>query len=162
MPTDSASQKIERPSVVTVIALWQFFRAALLITVACVLIGDPNSRWGSLGFWDLIYVASNGGGRPGLLSLPFAIYSIAVGIGLWFLKRWARVVLMVTSGIATLFWLRYLAFDWTLQESLRRAYSLGLQSGFQRQGVYMLIAADALVFLLLAFHPSIAETFGGR
>ena len=154
IPTERAPERIERPRIITVIALWQLFRAGLLLTVTCIVLTNPDAKWGPLGFWELVYITSNGG-RPSLLVVPFIIYAFAVGIGLWFLKRWARVALMITSGITALMWLRYLALNWALatQLSLFRP----LQPGLQQQSVYMLTATDALIFLLLAFHPGVVE-----
>jgi hypothetical protein len=157
--TYEAPERVERPPAIVGIALWQLVKGALLFGVACITLTNPNLKWGTIGFWELFYIASNGGGRPGLFTFVGSIYAIVVGIGLWHLRNWARRVLMLTSGIVGLMWIKYMALDYVIRASIPSRHGPTLHPGFEQQSVYMLAATDVVVFLLLAFQSGISEAF---
>jgi hypothetical protein len=149
-----------RPFTVTLIALFQFCKAGFLV-VLLVLIGIyPDMRFGSETFWEIVYVASNGAGKPGLLTPLIAIYAAVIGWGLWSLNKWARNLLMVTSGLSALRWVRYFGMNWAVSGTEVSRTFPSLKSGFEQQSVYLLVALEVLVFCCLAFGPDVAEAFG--
>lgn len=158
---DTLRQK-RRPGLVTLIALFQFSKAGFLLVVIALVLVHPEMQRGSLPFWGLVYVASNGGGRPGLVTLLVGIYSAIVGWGLWVLKPWARNILMVTSGLTTLRWIRYLSINAIIGDTELGRHVRTLKPGFEQQSVYLLVLLDALVFCCLAFYPDVAEAFGKK
>ena len=144
-----------RPGIVELVALYQFAKAALLIFTFALVVYYPSLRWESESFWQAVYVASNGGGKPGYQTLAVGLYAVAVGWGLWNLKKWARYCLMVTSGMTAALWIRYLSLNFALGWNSR-----GPKTGFERESVYMLIMVDVIVFCCLALYPDVAESFG--
>ena len=151
------SRKRIRPGAVEVLSFYQVAKAALIIPTAAFVICFPNTRWGSEWFWQAMYVASNGGGKPGYVTLLVGIYAALVGLGLWNLKKWARYCLMATSGTTAIRWIRYLALNWALgAETLD---SRTPKPGFERDSLYMLIATDVFVFCYLTFYPDVTEAF---
>lgn len=151
-----------RPGLVTLIALFQFFRAVFLLLVAALIWIYPDMKFGSLTFWEIVYVASNGAGKPGFLTPVIALYAAVIGWGLWSLNKWARNLLMVTSGLSAFRWIRYFAMDWAVSGTEVSRNLPSLKPGFEQQSVYLLVALDALIFCCLAFYPDVAEAFGKR
>ena len=151
-----------RPGLITLIALFQFSKAGLLLIVIALVLEYPEIQWGSLPLWGLVYIASNGAGRPGLVTLLIVVYSVIIGWGLWVLRRWARNILMVTSGLTTLRWIRYLSINAIISGTESGRHMRTLKPGFEQQSVYLLVLLDALVFCCLAFYPDVAEAFGKK
>jgi hypothetical protein len=83
--------------------------------------------------------------------IAFLVFSI--GLGLWFLKKWARNTLMITSGTTVVLWLRRLLLDWSLGTT-----TLKTEAG--QQSVYAVIMIDALILGCLALYPDVANAFG--
>ena len=150
------------PGIVTLIAVFQFLRGAVLFLVSAISWTHPDTQWGSLTFWGTVYVASNGGGRPGILTPITAVYAVIIGWGLWSLKAWARNLLMLTSGLTAIMWIRYLLFNQVIGGSELSKHVHGLRPGFEQQAVSALVLADSLIFCCLAFYPDVAEAFGRK
>jgi len=151
-----------RPGLVTLIALFQFAKAGFLLIVVALIWKFPDMRFGSLAFWEMAYVASNGGGKPGLLTPLVATYTAVIGWGLWNLKRWARSLLMVSSGITAFLWIRYFAVNSIFTGTEVARHIRSLRPGFEQESVHLLVALDAMLFLCLAFHPDVIDAFGGK
>ncbi len=146
----------QRPTPVTLIALFQFFRAAILLIVASVIWSYPGQRWGPTAFWVLFYIVSNGGGPPGIFAPFLAAYYVVVGYALLKLRKWARNILVVTSGFVSLMWIRHLLLNEVVKGT---SFFRQLKPGFEQQCVYGLIFVDGMIFLFLAFYPGVAEAF---
>jgi hypothetical protein len=149
-----------RPLAITLIALFQFARAGFILFVAVSTWLAPDAHLSSrLEIRVLTYVAARHNlPSPALIPVVLPIIAalpFALGCGLWFLKKWARNTLMITSGTTALLWIRYFAFDWALGDSI-------LKTELQRQIVYSVISLDAMVFCCLAFLPDVSEAFGQK
>jgi hypothetical protein len=149
-----------RPGPITLISLFEFVRAGFILVVAFAAWAAPNTHLTSrLDVKVLTYVAARRNLPPaGLIQvlMPLiAAFLIVVGCGLWFLKKWARNTLMITSGMTVVLWIKRLAFDWAIG-------AVTLQTELQRQIVYFVIIVDALIFGCLAFWPDVSEAFDER
>ena len=158
--TEPQSRLRTRPPTVALIALFQFCKAGFLFVLLALIWIYPDMKFGSETFWEIVYVASNGAGKPGVLTPVIAIYAAVVGWGLWSLNKWARNLLMVTSGLLTLRWIRYFAMNWMITGTEVSTHIRSLRPGFEQQSVYLLVALDGLIFCCLAFGPNVAEAFG--
>jgi len=92
-----------RPPCVTLLAPFQFLRAAIVLCVLLSVWEFPDSHLDSrLEVKALTYLATQHPLPEGLMIpvvLPLsAVYLSSIGVGLWRLKKWARNVLMITSG----------------------------------------------------------------
>jgi hypothetical protein len=148
-----------RPGIVALIALFQFSKAAFLILVVALVWQFPDMQWGSLTFWGIVYIASHGGGAPGFMTPLIAAYAAVIGWGLWSMKKWARNLLMITSGFSVVRWARYLFLNSVISGTELSKHLDSLKPGFEQQSVYVLILLDVLVFCCLAFYPDVAEAF---
>ena len=82
-----------------------------------------------------------------------AIFAFSVGWGLWFLKRWARNAVIITSAVTVVLWLRRFSVDWVLGATTRKTAQ-------GRQSVYVVVTIDAVILGCLAFYPDLAKAFG--
>jgi hypothetical protein len=132
--TSRSSPIMKRPSAVTALALFQFAKSLFLVLVVILAVAHSGPHWGSPTFWALSYLASHGGGLPSIFTLLSGAYAAIVGWGLWTLKRWARNLLMATSGLSALRWIRYFSVNAIvgsdLSELSNRAHFLS--TDFQR------------------------------
>ncbi|HTB95629.1 MAG TPA: hypothetical protein VK716_01355 [Terracidiphilus sp.] len=156
-----SSTKMERPTAVTALAFFQFAKSLFLVLVVILALGHSDSHWGSQTFWALSYLASHGGGLPSIFTPLSAAYAAVVGWGLWSLKGWARNLLMATSGLSALRWIRYFSVNAVigsdLSEMSNRAHFVS--TDFQRQTVYALVAIDLIVLGCLTLLPDVPEAF---
>lgn len=152
-------QQQTRPGPITLIALFQFSKAAFLFVVVVLVWLSPEMQWGSRTFWGSVYIASHGGGLPSFLTPIVAVYAAIIGVGLWRLQRWARNLLMVTSGLSAARWLRYFSLNWAIGGTGLGKHVNSLNSEFERQTVYVLVLIDIFVFLCLVYFPGVAEAF---
>jgi hypothetical protein len=157
--TEEKTKGKARPWPVTLIAVFQFSKSAFLFVLVALVWRSAGMQWGSNTFWGMAYIASHGGGAASFLTPLLATYAGIVGIGLWRLQKWARNLLMVTSGVSAIRWLRYFAINWTISGTELSRHVQSLNSEFQRQTVYVLVFLDAFVFLCLAFFPGVADAF---
>ena len=82
-----------------------------------------------------------------------AVYFAAIGWGLWRLQKWARNLVIATSGPTLLLWLRaVLVLEWALGEPL-------LRDQLTRQTVFILVLTNMLIFLCLTVYPDVAKAF---
>lgn len=95
---------MERPTGVTVLAILDFLGALILICAGLAfLLGMGIAGAGMMS-------QARGGGAflaglgaiGGVVFLVFAAISALIGIGLWKLKNWARIVTIVFSGLGIL------------------------------------------------------------
>jgi hypothetical protein len=147
-------QKTERPTSVTTIALLQFGKAWVLLTVAVVawVVPDAMRVYGS-DFSAVVYFAAHGKNPHGFLLPLVAGYVTVMGWGLWSLKGWARSSLMVTSGLTVAIWVRRLLFDQAMGDTT-------LKTPLEVQVVGFLLLADAITFFYLFFGVGVKRAFG--
>jgi len=152
-PDEANSDAIEptrpaRPFVLTLVAIYQcvfavlallYFRQMWLLHLA----HDPAS----LTTWDPFIE------NPFLFFLPpFAVFSIAMGWGIWRLQVWARHALIVTCGAAL----------WTWFRNAGRYHSLILKTAEDRHTFIPFLVIDAVILLILILYPEIGKTFSDR
>lgn len=91
---------MERPIGVTILAVLEFISAGfilllgLLLTVGLSALGAMG-RGGEGG--SILGVLAALGAAAGVLVMILAVIPLAIGIGLWKLKNWARIVVIVFS-----------------------------------------------------------------
>ena len=136
-----------RPLSITLIALFQFFRAGIILLIVLCLWIFPDANLSSrIDVKVLTYITARQPLPPAFLVpivMPVvAAYLAVTGFGLWFLKKWARNILMITSAVTSLMWIRGFMFYGALGEPL-------LETEMQRQTVLVVIMLDLLVFAYL-------------
>src|SRR5438876_9325397 len=108
-PIRSSEGRVKRPLGVMLVALWQFCKAGFLVLVAAIALAYPNAQPNfSVRVRELIYIAAHGTVPPAILLPVIALPVVAIGWALLRLKKWARVVLLASSGWMLGLWIRYL------------------------------------------------------
>ncbi len=97
---------MERPTGVTVLAVLNFLGAGLyaLLAVLFFLIGAGGAASGVLdemGGGAAAFLLGLGA-AVGVILLIFAAIGLAIGIGMWKLRNWARIVTIVLVGLSLL------------------------------------------------------------
>jgi hypothetical protein len=147
--------EIERPFPVTVIAHFQFVKAAFLLGVAALLQFVPDAIHSMPLLPFLLYVAAHGRDTHGFL-LPIAgLFVGFVGFGLWRLKPWARRSLIVSTGFMLVVWGHRFFAD-------RMDGIVTLKTPHEQQTVAMVLFLDAVVFLYMVAYDDIPRAFGKR
>lgn len=135
-----------RPLMVTLIALYEFVRAGVLL----------------IGLAALAMVRGSQASPAASLAMLFLVlwigYAIAIGVCLWMRVNWGRRVLIATSCWSVYrivrFQLLYTAASSVASESQMARLSSA------REVVYMMLAVNILIGMYLAFAPGVAEAFG--
>lgn len=136
-----------RPFVLTLVAIYQCVFAALLLlyfrmTWLLHQSHDPRSLTTLDPFIE----------NPFLFFLPpFAVFSVAMGWGVWRLQAWARHALIFTSGITIYFWFRD-----------ARYHPLFIKTAEDRHTFIPFLVIDAVILLILTLYPEIGKTFNDR
>ncbi len=97
---------MERPTGVTILAILNFLGAGLyaLLAVLFFLIGAGGAASGmmsEMGGGAAAFLLGLGA-AVGVILLIFAAIGLAIGIGLWKLRNWARIVTIVLVGLSLL------------------------------------------------------------
>ncbi len=97
---------MERPTGVTVLAVLNFLGAGLyaLLAVLFFLIGAGGAASGmmsEMGGGAAAFLLGLGA-AVGVILLIFSAIGLAIGIGLWKLRNWARIVTIVLVGLSLL------------------------------------------------------------
>ncbi len=97
---------MERPTGVTVLAVLNFLGAGLyaLLAVLFFLIGAGGAASGvmdEMGGGAAAFLLGLGA-AVGVILLIFAAIGLAIGIGMWKLRNWARIVTIVLVGLSLL------------------------------------------------------------
>ena len=97
---------MERPTGVTILAILNFLGAGLyaLLAVLFFLIGAGGAASGVLdemGGGAAAFLLGLGA-AVGVILLIFAAIGLAIGIGMWKLRNWARIVTIVLVGLSLL------------------------------------------------------------
>lgn len=120
---------MERPLGLALLALYEFSRAGLLLVLMAAVYVRPDALSDagpslrlliSLATDHIVTTQSHlGGGSLGVILL-FPLYAAAsaiLGCGVWFLKRWARIILLLSSGIALVRYFEGIMIrDWALRQ----------------------------------------------
>lgn len=143
-----------RPQGVTLIALWQFSKAVILVLAGTV--GLPylaaTSRPNHL-LVSIVYIAAHGQWLPAFLLPITAIIPAALGWGIYQLKPWARFALLISSGVTATRWISGLLFSvWALGEKI-------LPSAAARDTVAVLVIVDLIIFSYL-INSDVKRAFG--
>ena len=146
---------LERPFPVTVIAHFQFLKAAFLLGVAALLQFIPDAIHSMPLLPFFLYVAAHGRDTHGFL-LPLAgLFVGFVGYGLWRLKPWARRSLIVSTGLMLIVWGHRFFVD-------QMDDVVTLRTPHEQQTVAMVLFLDAVVFLYMVAYDDIPRAFGKR
>ncbi len=97
---------MDRPTGVTVLAVLNFLGAGLyaLLAVLFFLIGAGGAASGmmsEMGGGTAAFLLGLGA-AVGVILLIFAAIGLAIGIGMWKLRNWARIVTIVLVGLSLL------------------------------------------------------------
>ena len=113
---------MKRPLGVTLLALFEFLKAGFLLVLMAIVSKRPEALLGagpslrlliSLATSHIVTTASHLVGKSVGVTLLFPLYSVigvVFGCGLWFMKSWARTVLMWISGIYIVRYLQAIVF----------------------------------------------------
>jgi len=92
---------MQRPTGVTILAVLAFLAAAVLVLMALLsLLG--GALVSSLGARGMGTLAGLGAAVIAVFFLILAAVEVVVGIGLWKLRNWARIVTIVLCGLSFL------------------------------------------------------------
>jgi hypothetical protein len=142
-----------RPLPLSLIVLFQFLKASLLLLVCVLASTGHESRLASIpDLRDLIFLASHGKAPSGLVLLVLGLYAAAIGYGLWNFRRWARNSLVFTSLLMLVLWFAHNDFGTALLTM--PAFRL-----VETQTVYILLLLDFFIFMYLKFHSDTARCF---
>ena len=145
--------EVGRPFMVTLIALYEFVRAGVLL-IGLVALAMFRGTQASAATTQ----ASAAAGLAMFFLVLWIGYAIAIGVCLWMRVNWGRRVLIATSCWSVYrivrFQLMYTAASSVASESQMARLSSA------REVVYMMLAVNILIGLYLAFAPGVAEAFG--
>ncbi|HLW55301.1 MAG TPA: hypothetical protein VKW06_20905 [Candidatus Angelobacter sp.] len=146
--------QIIRSTGTTRLAYLQFCKAAILLLSGLAAIlspsGWPNSKHLVMA---AVYIAAHSIQLPPVFNILLAIYPAVVGWGLWRMRNWARVALIISSGLMVIRWLTALfATQWASGETI-------LHTPLARMTVWTLIILDSVIFLYL-MQPEVRSAFG--
>lgn len=147
-----------RPRPITLIALLHFCAAGIVLSIALLTLVAPGMHLNSMLTVQVTAYVITGHNLVSEGSIPIvmpaiAIYLGAIGWGLWRLQKWARHVLIATSGLTVAVWARALLIrQWAFGDSL-------FHDQLARQTVYVMIIIKALILGCLTMYPDVATAF---
>ena len=145
-------KEISRPLPVTLIALYEFVKAAYIL-YAFSAIWKLHRAPISYGQSDPVQQS------PFVFLLPiFAAALLIAGIGLWLLKGWARQMFLF-GGTLALPWLPALPMRWKMTYGPIVDYQ-SLEPFLPRAVMLTVLLVDALVYAVLIYYPDVATAFG--
>lgn len=152
------SESRVRPAPVTIIAALHFCAAGFVLSVVLLTLVAPGMHINSMLPVQVTAYVITGHNMvsEGLIPIvmpAIAIYLGAIGWGLWRLQKWARHVLIATSGLTVAVWARALLIrQWAFGDSL-------FHDQLARQTVYFMIIINALILGCLTLYPDVAAAF---
>jgi hypothetical protein len=115
----------------------------------------------------MLFIATHGitahlwGGNPQAVFLAiFAIYPLAIGIGLWFLRPSARYFLMTICGLTLGYTIRGLFINTALSGTF--LYNPALSPALQQPAVFSLLLIDAFILYYLWMGDGVSKAFGSK
>jgi uncharacterized membrane protein (DUF2068 family) len=94
---------MERPAGVSVLAILSFIGAGLTVLVALAFIMGSAAISQMVGGGPGTAMFVGLGAIGGILILCFAALYVVVGIGLWTLKNWGRLLMLILAAIGLIF-----------------------------------------------------------
>ncbi|HSC78507.1 MAG TPA: hypothetical protein VLB32_08080 [Candidatus Acidoferrales bacterium] len=141
---------MERPIGVTILAVLEFISAGAFILIGLLLLvggGMLGAMGGGGEGSGVMAVLGTLGAVAGVVVLVLAAIPLAVGIGLWKLKNWARILAIVFSGLGVVSNL------FGVIGGVSTGEMVSLSSGVIGLGVNILI-------LWYLFQPHVKQAFG--
>ena len=141
---------MDRPIGVTILAILEFIGAGFLILVGLLLLvgmsmlgamgrgGEGASMMGILGAL---------GAAAGVVVIILALIPLAIGIGLWKLRNWARILVIIFAGLGA------------LGNTVRVIWGLGSGDMLNTVGGIIGLGIQALI-LWYMFQPHVKQAFG--
>jgi hypothetical protein len=93
---------MQRPTGVTVLAVLAFVGGGLLVLAALVMFVG-GAMVSTMTSYPLGTLGTIGGAIVGVVLLGFAVLYVVLGLGLWKLQNWARILSLVLVGLGLLF-----------------------------------------------------------
>jgi hypothetical protein len=142
---------MERPAGVTILAALAFIGAGMLVLAGLALFlgGAMMSRMSAYPQFGI--VAGAGGAFLGIICLGFAALELVVGLGLWKLQNWARILTMVLLVLALV------SSAFTLLFALTHMFGVFFFGLFFRR---LVLAAIQLWILIYLLRPHVKQAFG--
>ncbi|MGA8765901.1 MAG: hypothetical protein WB559_02685 [Candidatus Acidiferrales bacterium] len=94
---------MERPTGVTILAVLAFIGTGLLTLAALAVLLGGAIVANMAARPQFAMLAGIGGAVVGVMLLGVAVLYVALGIGLWKLLNWARILLIVLCGLGVVF-----------------------------------------------------------
>jgi uncharacterized membrane protein (DUF2068 family) len=92
-----------RPTGVTVLAILSFIGAGLTVLVALAFMMGGAALSQMTGGGPGAAMFAGLGAIGGVFILCFAVLYVVVGIGLWMLRNWGRLLMMILAGVGLVF-----------------------------------------------------------
>lgn len=147
------------PTVVMVVAVYEFCRAIIVGGVFGIFVSNPGSQLASHTLWQIFFVVSNGSLRVTSLSLISCIYGLAIGLALFLRVDWGRRILIGTSAYSMVRLARFLALSASASTRLSSDATAAAGMDFVRNCIYMLVAVNVAIGLCMMYAPGIQEWF---
>jgi hypothetical protein len=147
-----------RPVQVTLIALYHFIGASIILLFALGSWLYPGLHISSsLLVQVIVYVITRHNIATPMMvpiMLPFfAAYLAAIGWGLWHLMKWARNLVLATSGLTVVIWIRALLVrEWALGQSL-------FKNELAQDTVFVVILINVIILCCLTIYPDVVRVF---
>jgi hypothetical protein len=93
---------MQRPTGVTILAVLAFVGAGLLVLAALAMFLGGAIVSNMSAYPQVGMMAGIGSAILGVIVLGFAALDVLMGVGLWKLQNWARILTIVLSGLALL------------------------------------------------------------
>lgn len=144
---------MDRPLGVTILAVLNFIGAVLLVIGGLLFMlgmgmaGAAAGRGGEVGGMAGMGFLMALGAVAGVIFIVFGVIGGAIGIGLWKLKNWARIVTIVLTAISLLMGLAGLAMSLVSFDVFRLVFQL----------IFIGIYAWILWYM---FQPHVKDAFG--
>lgn len=141
------------PFSIFLLAMFQISRGVFVAGVMLLLLLAPSTDMTSgIGVKVVTFILArqNLTSPIVMITLPLAAaYFCVSGYALLRLKKWARNVMMLTSGATVFMWARRFYFDYVFGRTT-------LSTALQQQSIYAVMAVDAIIFFCLAAY---SDTF---
>ncbi len=144
----TSPSETSRPFSVSLVAGFQVFKAGFLLLYFAqswrILLAFPKpGKIDDISLFRYVFI----------LSLPVvAIYSLAIGYGLWRMRRWARQALMIT--IINCWMIGSVSFNGPL-------LGAGIfMDNWETEALIGALILDLLIYGCLAWYPGVADAFG--